>query len=151
MSHSAPTLSSGKMAATSLRIERLLVHKSTPGASRIVNPKLRIYWFCINSPDRRNFSTNEFTWLGTRWIVTISISKPSIILHCIFTCAYVSLLKTYSWSEVDVLDSSGNNELPRWISSPWRWNVYTPSRVFASCSSNREFSVSDAVVGPGLH
>ena len=106
-----PNISSGKMAVTSLHVGRLRVHISTPGASWIANRRLRIYWFRINSPARRNISTNELTWLRTRWIVTISLFKPSIILHCIFTCAYVSLSKTYSWAEVAVLDSSCSNEL----------------------------------------
>ena len=150
MSHSAPTFSSDKMVATSLHVGRLRVHKSTPGASWIANRTLRIYWFRINSPSRRNISTNELTWLRTRWIVTISLSKPFIILHCIFTCAYVSLSKTYSWAEFAVLDSSCSNELPRWISILWRWNVYTPSRAFASRTSIRIFSASDAVVESGL-
>ena len=150
MSHSAPTFLSGEMAANSSHVGRLRVQKSTPGASLIANRTLRIYWFRVNLPVRRNISTNEFTWLRTRWIVTVSLSKPPIILHCIFTCAYVSLSKTYSWAEVAVPDSSCSNELPWWISIPWRWNVYTPSRALANCSSNRTFSASDAVVGSGL-
>jgi hypothetical protein len=151
MSHSAPTLSSGKMAATSLDVGKLCVHRSTPGASRIADRTLRIYWFRTNLPARRNISTNEFTLLGTRWIVTISLSKPSIILHCTFTCAYVLLSKTHSWTEVALFDSSGSNELSGWSSIPWGWKVYTLSRAFATCSSISVFSASDAVVGPGLH
>ena len=67
MSHSPPTLPSGEMAATSLHVGRLRVYISTPGASRIANRKLRIYRFriLVNSPARRNNSTNEFTSLDT--------------------------------------------------------------------------------------
>jgi hypothetical protein len=49
-------------------------------------------WFPINSLARRNIST----WFSAPWIVTaISLSKPSVTPRRIFTCASISLSKTY--------------------------------------------------------
>jgi hypothetical protein len=111
---------------------------STLGASWIGNRKLSNSWFLTNSPARRNISLNEFTWLRTRWIVTmISQSKMSIVEHYVFICTSKSLSKTYNWAE------QCNT---RWHIVPWTWNVCTPFRAFAICSKIRAFFIRGAPV-----
>jgi hypothetical protein len=104
--------------------------------------------------------TNEFIWLRTRRIVvTISLSKQSIIQYRIFMCASISLSKSYNWAKFGVLDSIANNVETRWHIVPRKRNVYPSSRAFASFVVNpsifrkrfthgRKFK--DAVVGSDL-
>ena len=85
MSRSALIFSSSKVAADSLHVWRLCVRKWTSGALWMANRALTTSWFLINSPLRRNVSTNLFTWHRTHWIVaTISLPEPFIIEHHMF-------------------------------------------------------------------
>jgi hypothetical protein len=136
----APFLSSSRMAVTSLHIGRLCVLKSTVWASWYANRTLRTYWFLINLPSRRNILTNEFTWFRNFWIVAaITLSKLFIIKHRIFTCASISLSKTYNCPKVGVHDSKGGEVQTLWHIAPSTRKVYPPSGAFTICSSIQEF------------
>ena len=114
-SHSAPHYRPSKMAATSLRKGYQL--------QGLVNRTLRTSWFVINSPARRNISTNEFTIFSTLWIVTtISLSKPSVTTCNIFTCLSISLLKMYN-GQVPLAPQYMLDLQPFSSINPWEWHL----------------------------
>jgi hypothetical protein len=76
-------------------------------------------WFLINSPARRNISTR----FRTRCIITtISLSKPFVTSRRIFTCASISLSKTYKW-QGRLAPKHMLYLLSFLLINPWEWHL----------------------------
>jgi hypothetical protein len=149
LSRSALILSS-KKAATSLHVGRVCVRKSTPTASRIANRTLRTSWFPINSPARRNISTNEFPWLRTTALGTVAANCISNIRNTvshIYLCFHITTENVQlgqaccswcnRWQRTDAMTLLSDGQL-----------LVNPGIFRKRCTRRRK--CKDAVAGPDL-